>query len=286
MRVAIRSGLEARVGGPFRMTHHLRALVEQAVVARGDADRMIGGVEGLVRHQRRARAAEALRLVAAEMIVVERAADPAHRRFEQRGVDHAALAGAVALLQRGEDADHRPHAGGDVVDRRRAEGRRIFRPAGQRHHRAVGLRQRIEARRIAHRPLVAERADRAIDQPRIDRLHRRRPDAHLLDDAGPQVLDQDVGIAREPLQLLDVGGVLDVDRDRTLVAVGRVKHHRGVVDERRAPHPRVVAAVRLLDLDDVGADVGQDRAGQRTRQRLSDLDHLDARERSGHGVLP
>ena len=267
------------------MPDHAGEFLEQAAVAGGDADRPVGGVEGLVRHEVVARGARALRLVAAEQVAVQRACDPGHSGFEQRGVDHAAFAGAVALLQRGENADGRPHAGRGVVDCRRAERRRILRTAGQRHHRAKSLRQRIKAGRIAHRSLVAERPDRAIDQPRIDRSHHVGTDADLLDNAGPEILDHHIGIAYQKLQPLDIGLGFDVDGDRPLVAIGGVEHQRGIVDEGRSPHPRIVAAIGLLDLDHVGAHVGEDGAGQRACERLAHLDHLDACKRSRHGSV-
>ena len=89
----------------------------------------------------------------------------------------------------------------------------------------------------------------------------------------------------QPLQAIDVGRAFDVQRDRSLGAVVAVETHRIAVDEGRAPQPRIVAAVGLLDLDHVGAEIGQDDAGQRSRQGLADFDHLDACKQSRHLLL-
>ena len=61
---------------------------------------------------------------------------------------------------------------------------------------------------------------------------------------------------------------------------------RGVAAERRPPGrppaARVIPAIRLLNLDDLGAHVCENRPGERSRERLPDLDDPDAFERPGH----
>ena len=188
----------------------------------------------------------------------------------------------MALLQRRQRADHAPLCSGAVVDRRRAEGRRMLRTAGQRHHRAIGLQQRIEARLLAQRTGLAERPHRTIDQPRVDRAQHVRPDAARSDHAGAQVLDQDVRILDKLFEPRDIVRVLDVQSHRALVAVVGVKQQRVAVDEGRAPVPGIVAAVVLLDLDHFGAHIAEDHTGHWPGDRLRDLDHFDAGERSTH----
>ena len=268
------------------MAEHVSAFGEQPVVAGGDAERAVRGGKHLVRHQGKTGAAKSLWRLAGVMVIIERPLHPRHRAVEQRRVDHAACAGLMPRLQRTERADHAPLRGRPVVDGGCTEGRRIVRPAGQRHHAAIGLQQRIEARRFAQRTLGSERPDRTIDQPRVQRAHHVGPDAQVADHAGTQVLDQDVGVGNQPLQLCDIVGILDVEGDGLLVAVHRVEQHRVAVDEERSPRPRVVAAIQLLDLDDFGAHVAEDHAGHRPRHRLPDFDHLDACKWSTHHVSP
>jgi hypothetical protein len=115
----------------------------------------------------------------------------------------------------------------------------------------------------------------------MTRQHRLRADADLVDHAGPQVLDQDVRRLAQTVQRLDVRGRLEVEHDRALVAVlaVEVERRRAIRPEGRAPEARVVAALGLLDLDHVGAHVGQQHAGQRTGQSLAHLDDADSFER-------
>jgi hypothetical protein len=133
---------------------------------------------------------------------------------------------------------------------------------------------------LLQRALVAEGPDRAVDQARVLGQHHVRADAHLADDAGAQVLDQDVGALRTSVfSLATSSASLMSMHDRLLVAVGGVEEQRVAVDERRAPEAGIVAAVGLLHLDHLGAHVGQDHPGQRTGQRLAHFDDANSLER-------
>jgi hypothetical protein len=111
--------------------------------------------------------------------------------------------------------------------------------------------------------------------------HGLGPDADLVDHARPQVLDQNVRRVSQPMQLGDVVGRFQVEHDRALVAVLAVEIERGhaIRPERRAPDARIVAALGLLDLENVGAHVGQQHAGQRPGQRLAHLDDANSIQR-------
>ena len=54
-------------------------------------------------------------------------------------------------------------------------------------------------------------------------------------------------------------------------------------DERRAPAAGVVAGARALDLDHVGAEVGQDLPGPRPGQDAGELQHAQTGQRTRHG---
>jgi hypothetical protein len=114
--------------------------------------------------------------------------------------------------------------------------------------------------------------------------HRRRPDADLIDHAGAQVLDQDVGALAQPVQLLDILGLLQVERDGTLVAVLAVEIQRSdaILREGRPPAARIVAAIGLFHLDHIGAHIGHDRPRERAGQRLAHLDDADTFQRQVH----
>src|SRR5207253_9879317 len=83
---------------------------------------------------------------------------------------------------------------------------------------------------------------------------------------------------------LDRLAVFQVEDDRAFVGVDGERARRRALPERRAPAPRVVA-LGTLDLDAVGAEVREDLAGHRPRQRLSDLDDANAVQHGAHRVM-
>ena len=149
-----------------------------------------------------------------------------HRHVEHRHVDALAFAGALALVERGRKCERAGHAGG-VVDRRRAELDRmnVLRP-GHRHDAGGGLDDVVIGGLVATRAVLAERRERGVDQPRIDRRKRVVAKPQRLERAGPVVLDEHVGGLDELFQNFAVALLLEVERHRALV--------RGLREERRA----------------------------------------------------
>ena len=64
-----------------------------------------------------------------------------------------------------------------------------------------------------------------------------------------------------------------------MAAVGRL-------DEGRPPGAGIVARAGALDLDDVGAEIGEQLAGPRTRQNPGKLQHAQTSQRTRHETLP
>ena len=95
----------------------------------------------------------------------------------------------------------------------------------------------------------------------------------------PVIADEHV----DPSEVLDEprhrAGGPQIEGDGALARVGGMEDRREIGEERRAPAPRVVAAVGPLDLHHVGAQPREDLAGERPREILRDLDDLDPRER-------
>jgi hypothetical protein len=69
-------------------------------------------------------------------------------------------------------------------------------------------------------------------------------------------------------------GLLEIDRDVALAALAT--HER---PDETAAH---AVAARGLDLDHVGAEVGQDHRTERARQVLAEVDNANAFEGTGH----
>ncbi len=112
-------------------------------------------------------------------------------------------------------------------------------------------------------------------------------EAHPVEGAGLEVLGDDVGLAGEAQHELATARVLQVDADAPLVQVvaqerrphlpaGRIGHGR----ERTSAQ---VAVDRVLDLDDVGAQPGQQLGGEGERLHLLEGEHADTVERLAVG---
>ena len=134
---------------------------------------------------------------------------------------------------------------------------------------------------------VAGAADRDVDQARIERAHGRLAEAQPVHHLRPEILHQHVGAGDQLAQDLDALGLLEVDRQRALAAVGRYEQGgelAGRID-RLAAAARDVAA-RRLDLDHVGALVGQEHRGKRPRHHAGEVDDPHPRQRTCHAPPP
>ena len=129
------------------------------------------------------------------------------------------------------------------------------------------------------RAAFAEGAEIAIDQLRLLGGQLSRSEPVPRHDAGPQVLDHRVRpIEDEPLQACDFLGVPEIDRDAALAPVQRMIGRGGAIPERRAPAARVIAAVRILDLDHLGAEFGEDEPRIGRGYAVPYLDDRDPRQ--------
>ena len=149
-------------------------------------------------------------------------------RVEQRHVDGLALAGGVAVAQRGEDGDRGVHAGeqvghGDADLLRPAAGRVVgdlARP-GHAHQAAHALHGVVVAGAVAVGAGLAEAGDRAVDEARVEGEQAGRVQAVARHVADLEVLDEHVAAAAARRRISAwPSGARDVDRDRALVAVG------------------------------------------------------------------
>src|SRR6266496_6851863 len=77
--------------------------------------------------------------------------------------------------------------------------------------------------------------------------------------------------------------MLEVERQAPLVAVEGEEEEGVRVRPVLLAIPRDVSPARLLDLDHVGAEPGQDLSTRRPRLVVGDVDDTDPRERPRHG---
>ena len=115
------------------------------------------------------------------------------------------------------------------------------------------------------------------------RAKRLEVEAELHESADLEVLDQDVRARREaPHDLASPLG-REVGDDRALAAIARMeiggRQLALRVDEGRPPAARLVA-LRTLDLNDVGAEIGERLAGRRAREHARKLNDAQSGKRA------
>ena len=139
-------------------------------------------------------------------------------RFVQGHVDHLAFAAGLAFVQRQQDADHAVQRGQRVADAHAHAHRHAAGLGGQVAQAAHGLGHNAEAGFVAVRPCLAVAADAQHDQARIELQQVLWPQAPAFHGARAEVLDQHVGINGQAAHDIARFGLLEIQRDRALVA--------------------------------------------------------------------
>ncbi len=201
------------------------------------------------------------------------------RRIGHRDVDARALAGTLRPDQRGKDRDRGARGAPEQVgDLQVAQRGRPPRHAGLVEHSGIAEVVDVVAGHASARAVLAVAADRGEHHARVRRGERGVPDAERVDHAGAEALDDDVGAPREGEERPAAARVLEVDRDRALVAVHRPVE-RACGPAVRAERARIVAGTGVLDLDDVGAQIGEMERAHRPGQQPRQVEHAHAGER-------
>ena len=211
-----------------------------------------------------------------------RGLEVAHRDhgLQQRRRNPLALPRDLALQQRRQDADGAVQARAHIGHGNAGAHRAAARHAGDPHDAAHALGDLVEARALGIGPVLAEARDRAQDDARVHLLQALVVDAETELHVGAVVLDHHVGLLDQLHEDGEAVRLLEVERDRALVAMQVLE----VGPMARPAHVHVTGAGRHLDLDAVGAPVGEvahrGRAGTHPRQ----VEHGEAGKRScGHG---
>ena len=203
------------------------------------------------------------------------------RREHERGtVDHRRVddlpsAGASALDQRARDPEREQHpAAGEVaehVDRRR----RLLAGAAQRLERA---RQRdvvdVVAGGLRVRPVLTPAGQPPVHELRVAGARDVGPDAEPLGDAGPEHLEEGVGLLHQPQQRLDAVGLLQIDGDGLLAAVHGAGRRLRVVDGPGGVDP--------VDPQHLGPHVGEQHPAERPGPQPDHLHGTQPLERTRH----
>ncbi|MNZ90042.1 hypothetical protein D3C78_1089920 [compost metagenome] len=291
---ARRIGCEARILRPVRLVNGGAKARELAVVAYRQQHVAVLGDEVLVGRQAGVHIARAARCPAAGHEARSLVGQHGHAHVQQCHVDVLALARAVAGIQRRQHGVAGVHAGeyidhGHTGSQRAAAGFTVG-MAGDAHQAAHGLDHEVVARALGIGAVLAEAGDGAVDQARIEGLEAVVVEAVLPQPADLEVLHHHVGFQGHAAQQGLAFGVGHVDGDGALVAVagrevsGFARVLAGIVlAEGRAPVAGVVAGDGALDLDDVGAQVGQHLGAPGTGEHARQVQHLDAGQGRGLG---
>ena len=197
--------------------------------------------------------------------------------LEQCGVDEFSAARGFAHPQCRLDADDSEHSAHDVVD----AGSGAQRLAGWTGH----IRQSPEHLHdlVKGGPVPVgpgeESLERAVDEAGVasgELLVSESDRFHLSD---TEVLEEDVGGVDELEDAVTVGRLGDIELDAVLVAVERGEQPGSGPGQV----PGLVAGPAGFDLDDLGAEVGQDHPAARAHDHMRELDDTDAFERQRFG---
>ena len=107
-------------------------------------------------------------------------------------------------------------------------------------------------------------------------------EAEPVHHAGPELLQHDVGALGEQRQhAIARGRVLEVGGDALLAAVEQ-REVDALLPPARLVAAHLLALARPLDLEHLGAGLGQQQRGQRPRQQRREIEDADAVERAHH----
>ena len=257
---------EALVGDEFGPADGAAQVVPEFVGEAGGKEvRAVRTFVVAVRHHRRVAAAQARRrLAAAQGFAVAR--DGAEqRRGEQRGVELLAHSGAFAVQQRGDDAECEHGRGAEVGQRCTHPHRQPAGFTGHVHQAGHRLDDRVVGRPGRIRPGLTEGRRAGIDDLRVDLEHRGVANAQAIHRAGAEVLDDHIGVLRQAQEHGAAGRGLQVQAQAAFVPVLRQELHALAAHELVAEIARQVAALGLLDLDHIGAQVAEQHRADRAR---------------------
>ena len=182
--------------------------------------------------------------------------------IEHRQLDPAAAAGTAAREQGGGDRLRGGQAG-ELVGQQGRDQRRVLGLAFavRRTHARDRLDHRVIHPAISIRAGLTETGDRQIDQHRIEGGQGFGAETEPVHRTRPEVFDQHIGAANQVGEHLAGGGLLEVEHDRALAAIGGDESGRHLALGRTDTPAQV--ATRGLDFDHFGALVGHDRGSDR-----------------------
>ena len=148
------------------------------------------------------------------------------------------------------------------------------------------MRDRLVALEVAIGAVGAEALDRRVNEARVDFRERLIAEPEPVERARPEILQEHIGLgddlSEQPLAVIG----LQVEGQAALVGVEQQKEQAVAVLDVAHVAARDVAALRLLELDHIGAEKRQDLRTSRPRLVVRHVDDADAGQGLGHVTLP
>ena len=269
---SIQVRIEARVRGEVRPVDRPAESRPELLGEDGDDHVTVACRESLVRHDRRVARADPARHATVRPEVLGDVREQGHLAVQEGQVELRPLAGPLAAEQGAGDRERAEHPAREVSHGKAHPRRRPAGLARQAHGPAHGLERQVERRPFPVRPVLAEGRDRADDQPWIEPAQDLGRTAEAGHHARTEVLPDDVGHATEIVEDLPPLRRLEVHRDALLVPVDREEVGALALgpQEGRPHHAHGIASPRILDLDHLRSEIGEEhravRAGQHARE--------------------
>ena len=276
-------GRVARVLEDFGTAHDLEEVAPVLVVVRQDGHPAVEGAERLAGLGQQAAVAD-LALVIEGAFPQMLDHQPGGHGLEHRHLDELALAGALAVHQRRQDREREGEAAGLV----REDGRRIARDVVTRSlaHQVGDAEPRLDGivvgGKLSVRTVGGEAVGAGVDDVGLYLADVLVVQPQSLDCLRAQRMDEGIGGCHDLEQRRTRILVLEVEAERSLVAIHI--HVRRAHAGRLAGLADVTHRVAFgrLDLDDLGALIGEQHCSIRTEDDVRQIDDANSMQRAGH----
>ena len=266
---------EARIVGHTEHRHHPG---RHAVGTRRQADPFaVAATVRATRHRVRQPGTQSRLRLAGEQEQRDQRPHDLEQALEQAHVDH--LTGAAVQRHHRREGGHQP--GQFVGERDGRQQRLAVRFAADRAQSGHDLGDGGEPGTGRVRAGLPEAGHASDHERRIALVEHVGPESHAFEGAGTEVLDEHLCVVDESEEHVAIGRILQVESDRTLVAVHHLPPQARMVAWVAPRHvAQAVAGDGPLHLDHVGTEVGQVAGRVRAGQHRRDVEHPEVAERS------
>ena len=280
-------------GGEPLVVHQLRVVdggAEQGPLVHGPAHDghhhvPIASLERLERGRHRVTGPQGLRHLAGGEVSGEGVLHDRHLAVHHPHVDGLSLARALPLVEGRQYADGGEEAGGDVAQAGPRPHGRPARVSGNAEHAPHPLHDHVQGRPLGVGPRLSEAGDGGVDEPGIVAPQHLVPQAQSVHGPRAEVLQHHVRSLGHLNKQLPAPGRRQVQGHAPLAPVDA--HEVGaVIAHERPVASGLVSRARLLDLDNVGAQVRQHHGAEGAGQDPAQVQDSHTFQRSGHGDTP